>query len=92
MKKSSDIPRNPPSFMSTELHVLAFPTAEAGARALAAHWSQVHASVSSQIAARDQLEEHIQKVREAQIWRLSEEQFYGVLDRLHDSAPGPDGL
>eukprot|EP00959_Pyramimonas_sp_CCMP1952_P025896 543695-Pyramimonas_sp.AAC.1 len=53
----------------------AFPTAEAGAHALAAHWSQVHASVSFQIAARDQLEEHIQKVREAQIWRLSEEQF-----------------
>eukprot|EP00959_Pyramimonas_sp_CCMP1952_P021832 459721-Pyramimonas_sp.AAC.1 len=68
------------------------PTVEAGAQALAAHWSQVHAGVPSQRAARDQSEEHIQKVQGDVQWRFSDTQFYAALDALRDSAPGPDGL
>jgi len=65
---------------------------EDGAKELARHWGQVHTPIRPDHEKEALFLEHVQPAASSVTWELSQEQVFQVIDKLHDSAPGPDGL
>ena len=69
-------------------------TTQQTAQALHDYWApKFHGAATRQDLARQHLEAHIQKIDPSKYqWTATTTQHEELLDRLHDTAPGPDGI